>query len=69
MAVFNVFDRDRNGTIDYDEFVRVLRGPMNNYRKKLVNQAFNKLDRDGSGVVDINDLKGRYNASRHPDVI
>jgi len=27
--IFNVFDRNRDGTIDYDEFVRVLRGPMN----------------------------------------
>lgn len=28
-VVFNAFDRDRNGTIDYDEFLRGVRGPMN----------------------------------------
>ena len=27
--LFQAFDRNRDGTIDYDEFVRVLRGPMN----------------------------------------
>lgn len=32
-------------------------------------KAFQKFDRDGSGVIDINDLKGVYNAKNHPDVI
>lgn len=27
--VFEAFDRDRSGEIDYDEFVRGVRGPMN----------------------------------------
>jgi Ca2+-binding EF-hand superfamily protein len=42
---------------------------MSNLRKKLVMQAFTKIDSDKSGFVDINDIKGVYNASRHPDVI
>lgn len=28
-AVFTAFDRDGSGEIDYDEFVRGVRGPMN----------------------------------------
>lgn len=36
LSIFNMFDRNRDGTIDYDEFVRVLRGPMNGFRKRLV---------------------------------
>lgn len=32
-------------------------------------KAFQKFDKDGSGVVDINDVKGVYDASHHPDVI
>ena len=31
-------------------------------------KAFKKLDRDNSGVVEINDLKRVYNAKQHPDV-
>lgn len=42
---------------------------MSNFRKKLVAQAFSKIDRDNNGHVDIEDLKGVYNASRHPDVL
>jgi len=41
---------------------------MNDYRRKLVEQAFKKLDRDQSGEITINDLRGVYNASNHPDV-
>lgn len=42
---------------------------MNPNRKRVVAQAFNKLDRDGNGYVDINDIKGVYNARNHPDVL
>ena len=30
--VFSHFDRDSSGSIDYDEFVRGVRGPMNSFR-------------------------------------
>lgn len=60
---------DNSGAIDYDEFLRALRGPMPPQRKKFVMQAYAKLDRDGNGYVDINDIKGVYDASRHPDVL
>jgi Ca2+-binding EF-hand superfamily protein len=42
---------------------------MNQNRKKFVAQAFKKLDKDGSGSIDINDIKGVYNAKKHPDVV
>lgn len=30
---------------------------MNNFRRNLVRQAFSKLDTDGSGIVDIEEVK------------
>ena len=30
--------------------------------------AFKKIDRDGSGILDLNDIKGVYNAANHPEV-
>lgn len=42
---------------------------MNPGRKKIVQKAYKKLDKDGNGWVDINDIRGVYNATRHPDVI
>ena len=67
--MFNAFDKNGDGTIDYDEFLRVVKGPMNKKRVALVKRAYKKLDRDGSGEVDYNDIKDTYNASRHPAVL
>ena len=66
--LFQFMDADRSGEIDYEEFVHRVRGMMNNGRKQLVTQAFNKLDKNGNGIVELEDIKGVYNASMHPDV-
>lgn len=42
---------------------------MNERRVKLVQQAFAILDKDGSGEIDINDIRGVYNGTKHPDVL
>lgn len=42
---------------------------MNDFRKKLVHQAFKKFDKDGNGQIDIHDLKGVYSGKKHPDVL
>jgi len=35
-ALFNYFDIDKGGSVDYDEFLRAIRGPMTPARKKIV---------------------------------
>jgi hypothetical protein len=42
---------------------------MNPARKRVVALCLKKLDKDNNGWVDINDIKGVYNAKKHPDVI
>ena len=66
--LFKEFDKDGSGAIDYDEFVRGVRGPMNGFRKALAMKAFKIMDKDKSGVIDLDDIKGVYNAKFHPDV-
>lgn len=68
-TLFDYFDVDSNGTISYDEFIRAVRGPMNQSRQKIVLQAFKKLDKDGNGWIDLSDVRGVYNAKKHPDVL
>ncbi len=68
-VLFRAFDRDGNGTIDYDEFLRVVKGDMKPNRMKLVKMAFKVLDKDGSGEVDYNDICDTYNAKKHPAVL
>ncbi len=31
-------------------------------------KAFTKLDKNGNGIIEIDDIKGTYNAKNHPDV-
>ena len=38
------FDRDNSGTVNFDEFLRALRGDLNESRTGWIRQAYNKLD-------------------------
>lgn len=38
--IFKFFDRNNDGKVDYDEFLRGLRGELNDRRKGLIMLAF-----------------------------
>ena len=67
-VAFQIFDRDGSGEISYDEFLRSVRGDMNESRIALCKKAYKIMDKDGSGLLDINDIRQNYNAKQHPDV-
>ena len=67
--VFEAFDSNRDGTLNYDEFLMAVRGELNEFRRGIIEKAFRKIDKDGSGEIDIDDIKDLYNASKHPDVV
>lgn len=69
LSALGAFDANKDGKISYIEFLRAVRGPMNPTRTAVVRKAFDKLDRDGSGVVTVDDLRGRYAVRTHPDVV
>ena len=66
---FVAFDRDNTGEIDYDEFVRSIRGEMNEFRQKIVQKAFDILDVNKNGEISFEEIKNKYNVSCHPDVL
>lgn len=66
--LFRIFDINGDGQISYDEFLRGVIGEMNKGRKTWVKKAFDKLDKNRNGIVDIDDIKDVYNAKNHPDV-
>ena len=41
---------------------------MNQFRKNFVKRAFDKLDKNKNGTIEIDDIKDVYNAKNHPDV-
>eukprot|EP00758_Cryptobia_borreli_P011857 Tbor_TRINITY_DN5696_c3_g1::TRINITY_DN5696_c3_g1_i1::g.9179::m.9179 len=68
-AVISALDKNNDRVISFDKILEVTRGPMSERRKKAVSLAFRKLDLDGNGVISLLEIKGKYNADRHPDVL
>ncbi|KAL4435085.1 hypothetical protein ABPG74_003578 [Tetrahymena malaccensis] len=62
------FDRNNEGTVDFDEFLCVIRGELNEQRKAAVLKAFQKFDPHNTGFVEIRDLRGVYNCDHHPKI-
>lgn len=61
-TMFRMFDRDGSGEVSYEEFLRIIRGEMNDFRKSIAMKAYRIMDSDKSGMLDINDIRQTYNA-------
>lgn len=62
------FDKDGSGAINFDEFLRAIRGELNESRVGYIRQAYNKLDVNCDGQVKLDDIAKLYDVSQHPDV-
>ena len=58
--LFISFDKDERGMINYDDFIRVLRGELNEKRKNLIQNVFKHLDIDNKGYLTIDELLNIY---------
>ena len=68
-ALMAHFDTNKDGNINFDEFLVGLRGSLNEARQAVVDAAYSKFDADGSGKITASDLRGVYNCTAHPKVI
>ena len=64
----SLLDTNKDGSVDFDEFLVGIRGKPNQRRQAMVDKAFLKFDKDGSGLINAQDLRSRYNCSLHPKV-
>ena len=53
--------------IDYDDLIKIIVGTMNDERLNIVKNVFFKLDINGRGNININELKQKFNPSGHPE--
>ena len=68
-AVLAVLDTNADGNVNYDEFLKAIRGEPNAARKAACCGAYAKFDIDGSGSICAADLKPVYSTAQHPRVI
>ena len=67
-TLFKSLDYDLSGAVDFDEFLRVVVGDMNESRRVLVEKAFRTLDVNQDGCIDLQEFSSKYNAKDHPEV-
>ena len=67
--LFEEFDTNKNGEINYEEFVTAFVGEMCERRKRLITILFETFDKNRKGFIGIDDIRNAYNPKNHPDVI
>ena len=55
--LFNIFDKDDNGLVSYEEFLVGIRGMLSERHQVYGGSAFQVLDADKSGFSDLEDIK------------
>ena len=55
--LFDLFDKDKNGRIDHDEFLSTIETIILGSKKDKIKFAFNLHDLDDSGFIDKKELK------------
>lgn len=68
-TLIGVFDRNKDGTVNFDEFLATIKGPMADSRLRLVALAYERLDKNADGQVTLDDIAKTFEASRHPEVL
>lgn len=63
--LFKYFDRNNEGLVDYEDFMRGVRGELSVKRKAIVYEIFNKL---GEGKIPLDKLISWYNVDKQPKV-
>lgn len=68
-VLIKYFDRSGDGEVSVAEFVRGVRGDMNERRAALVHKAYRLIDKSRGGVVTLADICELHDVAKHPDVV
>ncbi|CAM9380713.1 unnamed protein product, partial [Ectocarpus sp. 12 AP-2014] len=67
--IFQHFDKEGDGQVPYDLFLRHIRTTLPDGRLALAHQVFDRMDTDGDGLVFVDDVARTFRAGAHPEVV
>jgi hypothetical protein len=59
-------DSNRVGMIEWRKFISTLRGDVPPSRKRIIKEAFGKLDKKREGFVPVTTIQSIFNGKNHP---
>ena len=59
--LFLAFTKEETSKVNYDEFIRILRGELVEKRKELVENVFKDIDKENKGGISVDELLKLYN--------
>ena len=62
-AIFNKLDRNNNGYIEYEEFVRAAVSKEYFIKENILRFAFRYFDKDNSGEIEFKEIKDLFSKS------
>ena len=67
--IFKMFNKNNSESIDYNELIKGLIGTMNLFRARIVEKAFEKLDKEKKGKISFDTIINSYDPYKHPQVL
>ena len=67
--IFKLFNKNNSESIDYNELIKGLIGTMKLFRTRIVEKAFEKLDKEKKGKVSFDTIINSYDPYKHPQVL
>ncbi len=67
--VFQIYDVKQVGKIPYERFLIDLLTPLQPSRLALVKDAFKHIDTNNDGLLSLDEIKAKFDPTRHPDVL
>ena len=67
--IFNYFDKENKGTINYNNLIFTILGKISPNREQAIKNLYEKFNKDINGNISLSEIKLLFKASNHPDVI
>ena len=67
--IFNFFDKENKGSINYTNFILTILGQISPIRETAIKNLYEKFNKDNNGNISLSEIKLLFNASKHPDVL